>query len=209
MNAGFSNLDTLKKHLLAGTLKNDLRFDAVIRGLGLGVAQQFGSHCNRKFARVAGYAETFPADRAEFVLSRLPVETVTLSEVKLTEADGWVTQDTTFIRAINLAAGIINIGSGDAGPHYAQVRFTYTGGYWWDTAEPDDATYPTTQPAGSTAIPDDLLNAWVLQCRHVWARMNKLGTDVLADKQPANTTPPEDFAPSVEKTLFNYTRMIF
>ncbi len=207
MNAGFSNLDSLKKQLLAGTLKNDLRFDAVITALGLGVAAQFANFCNRKFSRVVNDTAVFPADRCEFILPRLPLEAITLAEIKTTEALGWVTQtDPNFIRAIDLASGIVNTGPGDAGPYYAQLRFTYTGGYFWETLEPDDAAYPTALPAGATAIPDDLYQAWLLQCRHIWSTMDKVGTDILKDGKSASIRFPEEFAPTVQKTISQFTR---
>jgi hypothetical protein len=207
MNAGFSNLDFLKKQLLASTLKNDVRFDKTIAALGLGVAAQFGNLCNRQFRRVVNDTAIFPADRAEFILPRTPVEAVTLAEIKNTEVEGWVTQtDPNFIRAINLSAGIVDCGPGDAGKYYAQVRFTYTGGFFWETLEPDDAAFPSAVPAGAATLPDELLNAWLLQCRHLWRQMDKLGVDILKDGDVKSLRFPEDFAPTVEKTIYQFTR---
>ncbi len=210
MNAGFSNLDTLKKHLLPSTLKSDVRFDKVILALGLGVAGQFANATLRKFARVAGDTEVFPADHCEFILSRVPLESVSQAELKLSEADGWIVQDAAFIRAINLTDGIINIGERDAGPYYAQVRFTFTGGYWWETLEPDDDAYPSAMPSGATAIPDDLFQAWLLQCRTVWQAMDKLGTDVLASGASGQfvtgTISTLGLIPLVKQTLTDFIR---
>ena len=205
MNAGFSNLNTLKQTLTPGA-KSDLRFDKVITALGLGVAAQFGNFCNRKFARVVGDTAVFSADRCEFVLPRTPLESVTLSELKIKEVDGWVAQDSTFIRAIDQGNGIINTGSVDVGPWFGQVRFTYTGGYVWETLEPDDMAYPTIPPAGAAALPADLFNAWLLQCRHIWSLMDKIGTDLLADGSEKSIRFPEEFAPTVEKTIGQFIR---
>jgi len=207
VNAGFSNLDTLKKQLLAGTLANDKRFDAVILALGQGVAAQFQNFTQRRFARMVGDTEMFPADQSEFILSRFPVEAVTLSEVKTQESLGWVTQtDPNFILALDLPNGIINCGPQDVGPYYGQVRFTYTGGYFWETLEPDDAAYPSAVPSGANLIPADLVQAWFLQCRHLWSLMDKVGTDLLKDGAAKSLRFPEEFAPTVEKTLGQFVR---
>jgi len=207
MNAGFSNLDTLKKTLLPGSAKSDTRFDLVIAALGRGVAAQFGSMCNRQFMRVVGDTAIFSADRCEFIVPRYPLESVSLAELKITETDGWVTQtDPNFIRALNLIAGIINCGPEDAGPYYAQVRFTYTGGFFWETLEPDDAAYPSQLPSGAAPLPDDLFNAWLLQCRHVWSQMDKLGTDLLKGGADKNIRTPDDLAAGVKITLTEFIR---
>jgi hypothetical protein len=207
MNAGFSNLDTLKRQLLANTLANDKRFDAVILALGQGVAAQFQNVTQRRFARIAGDTEVFPADRSEFILSRVPVEAVTLSEVKLRESDGWVVQtDPNFIYALDLVNGIINCGPSDVGPYYGQVRFTYTAGYFWETLEPDDASFPSALPTGASLIPADLLQAWFLQCRHLWALMDKTGAELLHNDAAKSLRFPDDYAPTVEKTLNQFIR---
>ncbi len=207
MNTGFSNLDTLKKHLLANSEKNSVRFDAVITALGLGVAGQFANLTSRKFARLENATEIFPADRCEFVLSRVPLESVSQAEIKNTEAEGWVVQtDPNFIRAINLADGIINTGPGDAGPYYAQVRFTFTGGFFWETLEPDDANFPSTVPDGAALVPDDLFKIWLLQCRHIWGLMDKLGVDLLKDGAEKSLRFPQDYAPTVNESLGQFIR---
>ena len=208
MNAGFSNLDTLKKQLLAGTMKNDVRFDATILVIGQGVAGQFETFCNRKFMRVVGDTEILPADRCQFLLSRFPLEAITAVDLKMTEALGFESQSpTTFYNTVGLKSGIVNCPEGaDAGPWYAQVRFTYTGGYWWETLEPDDASFPSSMPAGASPLPQELFLAWVLQCRHLWSQIDKLGTDILKDGKPSSLRFPEEFAPTVQKTLGQFTR---
>ena len=208
MNAGFSNLDTLKKQLLAGTMKNDVRFDATILVIGQGVAGQFETFCNRKFMRVVGDTEILPADRCQFLLSRFPLEAITAVDLKMNEALGFESQSpTTFYNTVGLKSGIVNCPEGaDAGPWYAQVRFTYTGGYWWETLEPDDASFPSSMPAGASPLPQELFLAWVLQCRHLWSQIDKLGTDILKDGKPSSLRFPEEFAPTVQKTLGQFTR---
>lgn len=211
MNAGFSNLDTLKKHLLAGsTAKSDTRFDTAIAAIGLGAASQSENFCNRKFGRVEDDTYISSADRAEFSLPRYPIESLSLVELKTTEQDGWATLDQSpwdTLQSIENSAGLVRFPSdSDVGPYYAQVRFTYTGGYWWETAEPDDANYPSDQPAGSTALPDDLKLAWLLQCETVWAARDKLGMSLVDKPEMQSSIGKLDISPIVKQMLGQYIR---
>lgn len=211
MNCGFSNLDFLKKQVLAKTMTSDKRFDIFIGAIGLGVAGQFAAFCNRSFSRVVNDQKIISADRVEFCLSRYPVESVSLVEMKLTEKDGWQQVDAppwAILQTIDQAAGIVRFPEDDdLGPYYAQVRITYTGGYFWEQLDPDEAGYPTAMPAGAFALPDALRIAWLLQCKHVWANQDKLGTDILASGKVASLRFPEDFAPTVEQILGSFKRL--
>jgi hypothetical protein len=208
MNAGFSNLDTLRKQLLPGTLANERRFDQVFTALGLGTAAAFENFCNRKFNRVADDTEILPADKCQFLLSRYPVETLTAIDLKTTEADGFVAQTVnTFVRTVDLKSGIVNCPEGaDAGPWYAQVRFTYTGGFWWETLEPDDASYPSPQPAGSTALKEDLRLAWLMQCEAIWAQRDKLGIGLTDAPATQSKVAALDLSPLVKQMLAQFVR---
>lgn len=180
MNVGFANLSTLKKQLLAPALVAATDYDARITALGLGVAEAMGNYCNRKFARAVGTTEILPADRCQFLLARYPIESISAIDLKMTEAEGWVAQTVNeFLRTIDQKSGIVNCPAGaDAGPWDAQVRFTYTGGFWWEQLEPTDNGYPASQPSGSNALPNDLKLAWLLQCELIWKMSDKLGTDI-------------------------------
>lgn len=208
MNAGLSNLDLLKKHLLAATLGTDPQFDTLIAAIGLGVAGMMEQTCNRKFARAAGAQEEFPGDRASFILSRFPIESVTALDSKNLESDSWTSQDTGLIKSISASAGLIYLAdSHDPGAYWSKVRFTFTGGYWWETAEPNDAGYPSTLPEGAHALPDDLRLAWLLQCREVWNKIDKLNTGLI-DKPDAQTNLAGlELSPLVKQMLTNYVVM--
>jgi hypothetical protein len=179
MNAGFSNLDALKKHLLAPALVATDKYDTALLAVGLGVAAAIENYCTRKFTRATG-TEIIGADRLEFLLPRYPVESLSKIELKLTEAQGWqelVVNDV--ITTIDLPSGIVHFaGRNDVGPHSAQVRFTYTGGYFWNTAEPSEAGYPSALPEGANALPLDLRLAWLMQCENIWTKKDKLGTGI-------------------------------
>jgi hypothetical protein len=207
MNAGFSNFDTLKKHLLGGsTAKSDKRFDAALLAIGLGMAAAVEKYCNRKFDRVVGDQFVCTADRDHAYVPRYPIETFTSIELKADINVGWEMQ-TGLVLNINEQSGLIYWGAGISF-QWAQMRITYTGGFWWETAEPDDASYPSSPPAGSAALPDDVKLAWLLQCESVWAARDKLGAG-LSDKPDAQSQVNTiDLSPIVKQMLSKHIRYV-
>lgn len=178
MNAGFSNLTTLKAQLLAKSLRERDDWDTQIRALGLGVAAQFSTHCNRQFARLAGDFYVTSGGRMSVIVPRYPVEGVAAIETRDGAGDDWSDQQAQ-LDYYDQTSGIVRFESvlGAGG----QIRVTYTGGYVWETKEPADEGFPTIHPAGAAPIPEDLLTAWLLQCEAVWGQRDKLGTKI-ADK---------------------------
>lgn len=205
----FASLTYLKSQLLAEALRQDTSYDDALTAIGRGVVAQFEKACNRKFSRLAGDVQTFGADRCQFLLSRFPVEEVTKSELKLTEAEGWVEQASDYIRALDQAAGIIYLPDGaDAGPYYAQVRFTFTGGFWFDTSE--DGSDANGLPVGATALPDDLKLAWILQCKKIWEVNDPLGNKIVPSKEVVQLVGLSlaglELIPEVKEILGHYLR---
>jgi len=221
VNAGFSNLTTLKQTLLAKTISSDTRFDDFIAAIGLGIFGQIERYCNRKFMWQVGSQEEFQADRSSFVLERFPVVApITLVEYKQDEQTGWVVQPQNtsaanliapaplIIRSLDTKNGIIYFpDDDDCGEYYSAMRFTYTGGYFWEQLEPDDAAHPSAVPAGASLLPDSVRLAWLLQCKHVWKNQDKTGVDLLKSGDVRSLRFPEDWAPSVEKILDDHVRM--
>jgi len=208
VNAGFASLKKLKEQLLAEAVRVSTKYDAALLAIGQGVAAQCERYCDRKFLRVENAVESIAADRIQFLLARFPIESVTKIELKDNEADGWVEQAiSTFVRTIDNETGIVNLPEGaDAGAWWAKVRFTYTGGYWWDiTEEGNDAL-----PAGATALPNDLFLAWILQCRTVWQAVDKLGTKITEVGPGAQfvtgTLNSLELTPTVKQMLGQYQR---
>lgn len=177
MNAGFSSLKTLKGHLLARTQRAELTFDAEILALGLGIAAAMGKYCDREFDRVVGATwQTFGGDRMTFILPRYPIESVTAIDLKTKHADPWESQDVAdLIQQVIPGSGVVMLESA-IGWRGSTLRFTYTGGLWWDTTEDDTGTLPT----GATALPQDLRAAWLLQCQEIWSRRDNLGLGLTA-----------------------------
>jgi hypothetical protein len=208
MNAGLSNLYTLKSNLLAPALVAATDYDARLALLGKGVAGAFEKFCNRKFARVAGATYICSADRPQTILDRYPVETITTVELKTDETTGWEVQ-TDFVRSLSKESAIVYWGTfvGDA---YAELRFTFTGGYFWEQLEPTDGSYPTAQPSGSTALPDALQQAWLLQCKLVWETWDKIGDKISevgsGSSQSASPLSGLELSPLVKDMLTSYRR---
>ena len=164
MNAGLSNLATLKAHLLPGTWQSVTDYDAAIAALGLGMAGLLETFTGRKFERTVGAVEYFDGANATLQLTRLPLETLTALDIQ-TEKDGdW----TSILTAVKKAGktGLVYLTGQQAEPGDATIRATFTGGYWFDTTENNSGSLPS----GATAVPAKLLAAWKLQCGAVWAR---------------------------------------
>lgn len=176
-NLGLGNLIELKRRLLPATMLTQTTYDATITQIGRGVAGSFDAFCNRHFERVAGAVDQFSADRIHWVLRRFPVETITTVETRDDIAAGWIVQTTNDVIETNdLEAGIIKFGN-TQGTDLSEVRVTYTGGYWFDDSEAETGSLP----AGATAVPYDVKEAWFLQCAHVWDTRDKLGVSLISD----------------------------
>ena len=152
---GFRHLTWLKSRLLPAGADPGTDYDVDLTNIGLAVAAAFDSYTGRKLVRTEDFVQEFPADREMLVMQCYPVETVSAAEFVCM---GMPSDILTSIRTIHQRAGIITLQSsfGDADD---LLRFTYTGGYW---CEDDD-----TLPEGAFPLPDDLLGAWVQQCRAV------------------------------------------
>ena len=209
MNCGLGNLTTLKAHLLpAQSLAGETRFDQVIEDIGRGTAAMMENFCNRKFARAVGDQAVFQADRASFLLPRYPLEAVSLVELKMKDSDGFVPQPADFIESTSLSAGIVYLpDQADAAQYWSEVRFTFTGGYFFEQLEPDDAAYPSALPAGATALPDDLKMAWLMQCREIWNKIDKIGGGLLDEPDKQTSVGELKLSPLVTQMLWNYRQM--
>ncbi len=153
LDAGFGPLSTLKARLLPMAAAGELDWDEKLKGLGLAVARRFNRHCAREFQRAVDIEDVFDAAARAWVLTRYPVEEVTCVEVqdlhgrKLVE--GW---------DVDTRAGLLETPS-LAGPRGTKLVVTFTGGYWLD---PGDGS---GMPEGAEELPEDILDAWVLQCQ--------------------------------------------
>lgn len=210
MNVGLGNLFSLKTHLLGlapGT--TEARFDQVIKDIGLGVAAQMENYCDRKFSRIAGDQVVLPADRASFSLPRYPIEAVTLVELQQDQATGFQADGAPVIKAVSFQSGLVYLNDfNDAGRYYMQLRFTYSGGFFFEALEPSDPGYPSAQPAGAAKLPDDLRLAWLTQCRRVWSAFDKIGSKIIYNSAAASAAlAAMDWTPEAMQMLARYRRM--
>lgn len=195
------SLKFLKEQLLAEALRVDTAYDDALQTIGAGVAGQFEKFCNRKFARVENDTATCSADRDHFYLPRYPFETISEVAKQSDAASGFVAL-TSAIQNTDPQTGLVFFNSRQ-GQWWETLRFTYTGGYWFDTSEDESGE----MPAGATALPDDLRLAWVLQCKEVWNHNDKLGLG-LAGTDPAKkpSFAPLELISSVKEILNAYRR---
>lgn len=199
MSIGLGNLAELKAYLLPAAMLQRTDYDTPLSVIGKGVASGFDKFCNRLFQRASGTTETFTADRDHYIVARYPIESVTSIELLDNDSDGWETQDLTGLINTDHSSGRLFFGYTFA-ETFSLGRVTYTGGYWID---PGDGT---SQPSGSTAVPDDLKFAWFTQCQHVWASRDKLGVAIAKPEQPSSALSQLDLVPSVKACLREYIR---
>ncbi len=211
MNTGLGNLDTLKQHLLSPALRAQTTYDVQLTALGLGIAASFEKFCNRKFARVVADQFICTADRDHCYVPRYPLEVFTSIEMNADINVGWEMQ-TGLVLTTNPVSGLVYWGAGISFA-WAQMRVTYTGGYFFETLEPGDPNYPSAVPAGATVLPDDLELAWLLQCKHVWQTIDPRGTKLVAEEKLGRAVPQQvfgdmDLIPEVINILLSYRRMV-
>lgn len=177
MNAGLGNLATLKAFVLPEAMVAQTTFDARMATIGRGAAAAFERFLNRQLAYAV--ADTFetPANKSYVSLPRFPlVEVIDIAE-RDTAQDEFASLGAVNEVALNISenSGLVEFGVITA-PSSSRLRVTYTGGYWFETREPADMGYPSAQPAGSTALPEDLKEAWLLHCQKIFERTRALST---------------------------------
>jgi hypothetical protein len=207
MNIGLGNLTELKGQLLAASLRSDTNYDAVITGIGLGVANLFDQHCNRTFARTVGKSDIFSADRRHWYLNCYPVEEITGVAKCDDQADGFVASalppdESSLIQQMQPDQGYIMF-IAIQGYFFSRIQVTYTGGYWFDTTEDGSGVMPAT----ATALPGAVKTAWYLQCQHLWKRWDKLGAQIAQNPEQQGGLSAVEMIPMVKELLRPFKRM--
>lgn len=230
MNCGLGNLDSLRKNLLASTLKDDTTFDERMIDIGRGVARLFDRYCNRSFMYMENYTQIFQGDRDHWYLPRSPLLVISNVEIRYFQADDW-----TSVQGQPLSqdpeTGLLHFGY-TLGRNPLQVRVTWSGGYWFQTLEPEcdgyllcnsqfDKHYPGALPESIQTslsqtppgiepfkyiLPDDLRLAWLLQCRHIWASIDKLGLGMMDKPNEQSAVAGLKLSDEVKEILNGYKR---
>ncbi len=175
MNLGLGNLASLKAFVLPEALGSETTFDARLQTIGKGVAAAMERECNRKFGRVVGEEFVCSADRSYVSLPRFPVEEVTKIERQDDLTTGYVELAANTLLNLDISVGMADFGY-PMGIYRSLLRLTYTGGFFFEPLEPTDEGYPTSVPSGSTALPEDLRHAWLLQCQKHFEATRALST---------------------------------
>ena len=214
MNCGLSNLDTLKKHLLAGSMAEETKFDTVIAMIGLGVAGLFDNFTNRKLAWEESSIVTYSGDRPHIYQPRYPIRQVRSVNMRYFQADTWC-EITGQPITVNFESGLLHFGY-TLGRFPLQVQTVWDGGYWFETAEPDDDGFPSAAPEGATGpnglparfflLPDVLRSAFLWQCEALWAARDKLGVGLVNKPSAESGLAEAKLAPMVEMMLRPFVR---
>jgi hypothetical protein len=204
MNAGLTNLDTLKRHLLAATMAGEARFDLQIATLGLGVAGAFDRFCNRRFGYLAGDEIIFTGNREHYSLPRYPLVSVTGVTARIDDDEEWATLEGEPI-STDSASGMVRF-SGTLGDPDYRVKVIWTGGYYFETLEPEDSGYDAAAPTGATELPGELKAAFLLQCQAVWQQMDKLGAGLSDKPGQVSTLNSLELLPLVKQILQAHIR---
>ena len=191
----YLHLNQLKARILPAETSGATRFDERLRGIAEGVAAMFDCYTGRKLVREVGRIEDHPGGVGVIFLQAPPVEVLTTLTISYEEGDAF---EALGYDRLSKKAGIIRFDEASPGDDGSTIRATYTGGYWVDTSEDLSGTLPN----GATAIPGDLLDAWVMQVDHE-CRLRKVfgGTQ---DEDIAASLAAVGLVPRAEVTLKHY-----
>lgn len=206
MDLTLGTLAQLKAFVLPAPERTETTWDAALASIGLGVAQGFERHCNRRFRRVENATYAASADRSALVVDRFPLESLAALDIRYVASESW---DSILDAVANIdhAPGMIYL-TNAPGWRGSLIRATFTGGYWMDTTEDGSGVMPT----GAAPLPDDLRHAWLLQCSHLWSIRDNAGAAMLIRDAKAGQPAALDrsaLIPAAMDTLYQYRRFAF
>jgi len=195
LDAGFATLRNLKNRLLPDAQQQDFQWDAALCRLGLGVAARMNAYCNRVFQRVEGQTDEFNAAGYSVVLRAFPVEVINSVEIRTFTG---ALDDYTGGYQLDQRAGLMNFHR-SPGNGTERIVIDYDGGFWLD--------HGGAMPAGATALPDDVLEAYILQCQ-AWAEARRIFGEVALQSLNAKGERPSSLtlASDVTAILEPYRR---
>ena len=198
LDAGFMLLTALKAQVLPAAMQDDTDYDVQIAAIGKAVAGRMNRHTARSLERAEDVEEEFDALAYAWVLSRYPVETI--SGIVVKDTAGTESALTAGDWKLSKKSGLIELAN-TAGTRLESVVVTYTGGYWLD--DDDD------MPAGATAMPDEILQAFVMQVQTICEHREIFRTIALRkeDRTASEARITElKLIPEVVETLSPYRR---
>ena len=214
MNCGLCNLDTLKRHLLAGSLMGETKFDGVLAVIGLGVAGLFDTFTNRRLGWMESEIMTYSGDRPHMYLARYPIRQVRSVNMRYFQTDTWC-EITGQPITVNFESGLVHFGY-TLGRFPLQVQTVWDGGYWFETLEPDEEGYPSAGPEASDdsnglparffLLPASVRAAFLWQCEAIWAARDKLGMGLVDKPEAQSAVGMLKLSPLVETILRPFVR---
>jgi hypothetical protein len=151
LNAGLSTLTILKSRILPAAATTETTWDAALSTLGLAVARRMENYCQRYFDYLAGAVDSFSAYTLGVTLKRYPVLSIT--SVVCQDNAGQTATLAAGDYTLDTAAGMLSFET-VPGMRAERLVITYTGGFWLEA---------TGLPTGATALPADLLEAWIAE----------------------------------------------
>jgi hypothetical protein len=215
MNCGLSNLETLKRYLLADSLAGETRFDLTLQLIGAAVKGLFEQFCNRRLDYKVNDTMEFTGSRPHYYLPRFPMSGVTKIEMRYFQTDDW-TEITGQPISVSYETGLVHFGY-VLGRDPLRVRATWSGGYWFETLEPEDDGFPSVKPEVTdplalknggtvTALPEELRGAFLFQCEAIWAARDKLGTGLVDKPEAQSAMGKMELTPMVTTILRQFIR---
>jgi hypothetical protein len=168
-------------------------WDDALAKLGLGAAGRFNSYCNRVFQRVEGQVDEFNAATTAVILRAYPVEVINSVQVRVFTGS----LDTfTAGQQLDKKAGLVQFRT-PPGDGTERVVIDYDGGFWLDDGD--------AMPADATPLPEEILEAWVMQCQ-AWAEARNIFGTVSLDKERKTSTSAVQIMEEVKEILNPYRR---
>ena len=166
MNAGLGSLMNVKTGVLPEATRARDSWDEPLLQIAQGVASLFDRYCNRTLARTVDAVYETPGGVYAISLPAYPVEGDIVVETRRAGETTWEDISES-IEQVFPHSGLVEFSS-IIGTRRDLLRVTYTGGFWFSTAEPGDAGQ--VMPDGAKALPVAVQSAWHLQIQAVLER---------------------------------------
>lgn len=166
MNTGLGSLMNVKTAVLPEATRARDSWDEPLLQIAQGVASLIDRYCNRTLARTVDATYETPGGVYVISLPAYPVEGEIVVETRRAAETTW--EDiTNTIEQVFPSSGLVEFSS-VIGTRRDLVRVTYTGGFWFSTAEPGDPAQEL--PDGAKPLPPAIQSAWHLQIQAVLER---------------------------------------
>jgi len=192
-----STLATLKSRLLIAANATATTWDHPLQQIGTAVAKAIDRHCNRRLAWNPAHLYTIQADLRSLSLPGYPIHEITAVTLQTNNApSATITRYQLF-----KDSGILEFAR-LLGTYDQALTVEYSGGY-------KTGNETTAPPSTVPPVPDDILEAWLLQCAEI-AHQSRI-FEARAQTKLTDAPSPSSFAqiallPSVRQLLTPHLR---